>query len=226
MLAFLLSHKEDWEVRVDQLVKQGQEGKKVIRRVFQELREFGYAKLVPVKEIKGGVWTGRWLGKQYLIHESPVVFRRPNPPKSEPSEMGGVIVPIRKTMSPSRRGDGDRKSGFFSDGEEINPFVKKATNVLIKYLSTTFKINHAIKLSSWWHDFTLLLDSIDGDKKRLKSVLLGYTDKEVREFKPQAWSARSFRKKFLQIEAWVNKYNPPPPKEEYIYEVEEGRTYK
>ena len=89
--------------------------------------------------------------------------------------------------------------------QEIDPFIRKCAFRLEKYIRLSRKISPIFRRSKWYQEFHLLLKALDGDKIRLKSVLKSYTTREHDQFTPQADSAESFRRKFIQIEQWITK---------------------
>ena len=77
VLAYLLSFPDEWEVRIPDLQERFQVGTKVLRRAFKELCACGYATLRHVKDPK----SGGWIGRRYLIRETPEVTQRATSPK-------------------------------------------------------------------------------------------------------------------------------------------------
>jgi hypothetical protein len=54
ILAYLLSKPVGWEIRVNDVVARGTEGREAVRAAFRELSECGYAKLIPTAQ--GNRW--------------------------------------------------------------------------------------------------------------------------------------------------------------------------
>jgi hypothetical protein len=59
----------------------------------------------------------------------------------------------------------------------------------------------------------LLIKDMDGDIPRLKRIIKAYITNPHDQWTPKIYNAYSFRDKFDQVENWVNKNVPPPPKE-------------
>jgi hypothetical protein len=67
MLAYILSHEHDWEVHVDDLVKQSQkDGRTAVQSALQELLMYHYAILHVVRDS-----TGKVRGKEYVVYDVP-----------------------------------------------------------------------------------------------------------------------------------------------------------
>lgn len=87
ILAYLLSKPDGWEVRSEDVLNHGTEGRDAVRAAFQELKAFGYAELVTHSDEKSGKMTG----KSWVIRESPsdaLISRPPEKPsvgKTPPS---------------------------------------------------------------------------------------------------------------------------------------------
>lgn len=59
MLTYLMGKPDDWKLRVTDLVNRGTDGKHSIRAALKELRAFGYASLVQIRD-KGKVAEWVW----------------------------------------------------------------------------------------------------------------------------------------------------------------------
>lgn len=133
-------------------------------------------------------------------------------------------TPLAKTLSRDIEDKYNRTT--LAPSSEGERFLQKATNCLATYLHTkSIKLDNrqlrkAAKQLQW-----LLLKDLAGDRSRLKHVLQGYVKEYHDQYTPRVHSAYEFRQKFLKIEAWLNRHNPPPPKEEYKVEIIK-RTYK
>ena len=59
ILAYLLGKPKDWKLRVSDIVKHGNQGKHAVRAALNELRSFGYAEYVEVRQVgkfNAGIW--------------------------------------------------------------------------------------------------------------------------------------------------------------------------
>jgi hypothetical protein len=65
MLAYLLSLPNDWVIRMSHLNTVGPDGWRKVQRALRELRNCGYAKLIPIQGEKG-----RKKGRQWIIYET------------------------------------------------------------------------------------------------------------------------------------------------------------
>lgn len=94
-------------------------------------------------------------------------------------------------------------------------FVEKACNKLEDFLRSTRKINTTkrIRKTRWNQDMRLLLQDLDGDKFRLKRVLKAYISQDHTQYTPRVFSPRDLRTKFLKVESWVDRMEPPKPRE-------------
>jgi hypothetical protein len=118
----------------------------------------------------------------------------------------------KKTISSESEFAGD---GIFGLKGEFSQFIKRVAAKLEDYVRAIHKIDPKIQRASWCKEFSLLLDSIGGDKARLKAAMKGYISTPLEERKPQAWCARSFRKKFLQIESYLKERSRKQPPSDY-----------
>ena len=106
---------------------------------------------------------------------------------------------------------------IFKSSKETPKFIVGASNHLENYIREIHKMDTRIQPNHWHREFSLLLKELRGDKKRLIKVLKEYTSKEG-QYKPTAWSAQAFRKKWKNIEAWVNKNEGEEPLPKIIKE--------
>lgn len=113
VLAYLLTKPDDWEVRVNDLIKQGPSGRDVMRRILRELTLAGHLHRIRLQRPNG---TFEWISELY---ETP---RPPSPEKpstvqpsvAEPSTANPSIYkrltppstesPSTESPSPARRG--------------------------------------------------------------------------------------------------------------------------
>lgn len=75
---------------------------------------------------------------------------------------------------------------------------------------TKRKIRRAWNVNTWAKSFQLLLNDLE-DHERLQRVLDWYVEHCCDQYVPQAWSGKSFREKFLQIEAAMARKAPEQP---------------
>ena len=90
--------------------------------------------------------------------------------------------------------------------EGVDPFISQCTKLLEEHVRRHRKIHPKFKRSSWHQEFHLLLQSLDGDRRRLEKVLTAYLAHPEGPYRPQADSANAFRSKFLQIETWCHRH--------------------
>lgn len=128
---------------------------------------------------------------------------------------GAVNVGVKETR---RKTTNRRGLAPPADGEM---FLDKAIKCLVGWLETKGvrfddrKRRRGRKQLQW-----LLVKDLDSDRARLKRVLQGYVRNEGRDqYQPKIWNVADFRQKFNRIEAWLNKHEPPKPKEEYEVEI-------
>lgn len=67
MLLYLLSKPDDWEIRVDDLRREGQIGRDKARRILDELLHYGYLVVAPMQRDD----QGQFAGTRYLVIECP-----------------------------------------------------------------------------------------------------------------------------------------------------------
>lgn len=94
--AFLFSHSDGYEVRLNDLVNKSPDGIKAIRAGMQELKKAGYARLVPLfdenKNLKGKTWE---------LNETADIPILATSPKSERREMGtttNIVLSMDNTI--------------------------------------------------------------------------------------------------------------------------------
>lgn len=89
LLCYLLSRPDDWQVRVDHLVKQGcGAGRGKIYRMLGELIACGYAERSPLCDA-----SGRIIQHEYLVYDHKVLAKEVTPPDSPLPEKPEVANP-------------------------------------------------------------------------------------------------------------------------------------
>lgn len=83
------------------------------------------------------------------------------------------------------------------------------------------KVQQGYSLKSWAAEFTRLEKMLAGDQQRLQTALDWYCQNIAQKFTPMAYSARTFRIKFVQIEACMKLYQQKNP----VAEVSELAQY-
>lgn len=83
LLAYLLTRPNDWEIRMEHLIKQFSDGRDSIRTAIRELRKAGHLLLSPEKGK-----DGRIIGWQYTLYEIPII-----PEKSPETDLPLVVNP-------------------------------------------------------------------------------------------------------------------------------------
>jgi len=92
----------------------------------------------------------------------------------------------------------------FGGKQQINnrqSFDKKCCQKLIELLQTRRKVFRKINLANWITTFKKLRIDDGIKKSRIKKVLIWYIKHFGEDYVPEAYSAKSFRDKFLQIES-------------------------
>jgi len=114
-----------------------------------------------------------------------------------------IIGEENNTVTPSRRnGEGEKKvhGGFFG-GIEKPTFVQRACHELETHIRQARRLTRAPSRTRWQRFMQETLDMVDGNKERLRTVLVWYTLHWKQEMMPQVHSAEDFRDKFTKIEA-------------------------
>lgn len=215
LLIYLLTKKENWEVRMGDLLNRHKNKKAAIWSALRELRDAGYAKNETVRSKDGT----RLAGRKWVIYELAQEVKTKEKSKNHQSHRKSVSLksnaaenrPLSKDRVINNKLSGGNRSatdsiGFhLNGGKETTPFILKCVKVLEEHIRVSRKINPQFKRSKWVHEFELLLDSIDGDKDRLKRVLKTFINTPHVKYKPQAESADGFREKFSKIERWCHE---------------------
>lgn len=87
--------------------------------------------------------------------------------------------------------------------EKVDSFIQEITSKLETYVRVSRKISPHFNRKKWYQEIKLLLNTLQGDKERLESVLDDFIQLPHNEYTPHVESAESFHRKFLQVEAWV-----------------------
>lgn len=227
VLGYLLTRKENWVVQVSDLINRSTDGRDSVYAALKELRARGYARLETVR-IKGRITAKRWVIFESLLDTGLPYQAEPYQGKPHLSN----ILSSSNGLKTHRGGKDSLRSspvpstnGFFETGTEEDPFIAKAITKLENHVRQERKMaGKRINRKLWYSQMRLLLQDIEGDRPRLKQVLMSYIKAPPDKFKPMADSASSFRSKFLQIENWVNKNAPPPPAERIQVEITSHRT--
>lgn len=81
LYAYLRSKPEDWEFRVQNIIKASAEGRDAVQTAIKELEAAGYVQRIAFRSTK----TGQYNGMLWYIYESPVVrhsHRQPGNPSN------------------------------------------------------------------------------------------------------------------------------------------------
>ncbi len=98
-----------------------------------------------------------------------------------------------------------KKTNLFGDIPQFNKFDEKYASILVEAMKKARKTSRNTKISKWIRQFAKLR-TLDGlEKERIKKVLLWYIDHFQDRYVPQVFSPRSFRSKFFQIEAAMER---------------------
>jgi len=125
---------------------------------------------------------------------------------------------IKDNTVARKRGDGrlNPSFGICQSNNSQNPFDIKCTNRLIKILQIKRKIMRRVNEDNWIRQFKKLRVSEGMDKRRIKQSLNWYIKQDFNDrYLPKAYSAESFRKKFLQIEDKMNQNQDPKRRKNY-----------
>ncbi|GAJ04109.1 unnamed protein product, partial [marine sediment metagenome] len=97
-----------------------------------------------------------------------------------------------------------------------NQFDINCTHRLIKILQAKRKIMRKVNINNWIRQFKKLRVDDKIEKRRIKDVSIWYSQQDFNDrYLPKAYSAESFRKKFLQIEDKMNQSQDPKRKKHY-----------
>ena len=140
VLAYLLSHREDWEVRIAQVTSQGKEGRTAIETALKELKRFGYYKQVTHHG------TGGRFESATTVYEIPVPVEPPTASlSSEDPETGSPVSETQAVRStyeeePTKNELLKNESSEELQGEELQGEVderdiKRSETELLKVLS-------------------------------------------------------------------------------------------
>lgn len=204
ILAYLVGHPDNWVVQVDDLVKKSTTGRDAVYAALKELKENGYAKLEVLRE------GGKFASKQWFVADFPY---QENPDQENPYTGNPHLSKNDRLRTTKKRkncgdlratADPSSSNGFFEDENPASPFILKCVDKLDEYIKKVLKIKRRINRPSWAKEMVLLLRDLEGNKSRLKRVVSIYTNETIdhNEFTPVATDARSFRRKFSQIERW------------------------
>lgn len=104
--------------------------------------------------------------------------------------------------------NGDRVcSSSFNGKHQINKFDRVCAKKLYEALKAKKKIFRKVNLNKWIFQFKKLRVDEEEKKDRIKKVLLWYIRHIGEEWIPEAFSAMSFREKFENIEAAMERSN-------------------
>lgn len=104
LLGYFLTKPDDWQVRMEDLLKHGRDGLDGIKAGMKELRLAGYATLETGRDKQGHL-----TGKEWVIHESPItgkplsrstdsgLFRQSGNPDNRETPIIGKIPPLLNT---------------------------------------------------------------------------------------------------------------------------------
>lgn len=233
LYTYIWSRPDGWELNFTDLQRRSTDGETSIRSALKELQLAGYYRTEPIRGEKGHL-MGRRMVVYDMSNSAKTTEHVGNHSSVKPRSGQTASSKTNDTSYHSNTHCGGRGSlrspkvpstdGFFGNGDEEDPFISKAITKLENHIRQERKINgRRINRKKWYNELRLLLQDIEGDKRRLKTVLLQFINSQVTKFKPMVECAASFRSKFLKIESWVNQYAPPPPKDQIIVEI--GRHY-
>lgn len=104
LLGYFLTKPDDWQIRMEDLLKHGKDGLDAIKAGMKELRLAGYASLETGRDKQGHL-----TGKEWVIHESPIagktlfrstdsgLFRQSGNPDYRKTPIIGKIPPLLST---------------------------------------------------------------------------------------------------------------------------------
>lgn len=132
--------------------------------------------------------------------------------------------PLRNTTyySGVRGGVHGSPATFGLTGEETPKadFLDRCCIKLETHIRKARRLKRKVSRAKWRKEFLILLEEVDGDKRRLRRALDSYItpamDEEGEKFKPQADSAAGFRKKFARIERWAKDHGVRPQRKAVV----------
>lgn len=111
------------------------------------------------------------------------------------------------------------ENGFFPSSERYSDDVKDITHCLETKIRKAHKLNGKVfNRIKWYKHIHLLLQDVEDDVDRVKTVLKSFYKLPHDEFTPVVESSESFRSKFTKIEWWVARRQ----KEEEVKRRENG----
>ncbi len=230
LLAYLLSHPDDWKVMMEDLTKRATDGEHAVRSAMAELRELGYAKMEAVRDKT----TGRLLGRSITIFESPeaaegLVFRNsenPNFGKPRTTNNKGIL----RTNSRAAERPGERDGLLGLKKKESPPVQDLAVSFSQLSIKQRWHVGKKGSTLSGWSPevikhWTRCLQKLVSQTslEDVSSMIEWYKRHHQEPFVPQVRTVPGFVEKFSEIVA-ASKRIGGVVSSSTKYEVEHGGT--
>lgn len=209
LLGYLLTRPENWQVNVQDLVKMSTGGRDQVYGILKELKLLGYLRPVMHRE------RGRFAQHDWVAHENPAADNEATASGFSLSRKPGGLV---NTDTKGGKAAGSARPRFHASEEGLlpledrySPFIRRVVTYLENHVRKERQLNgKRFNRAKWYEDIRLLLQDVEDDKARIKSVLLTFLKSEDRQFCPRVTCADHFRSKFLAIEDWAHKQTSQP----------------
>lgn len=206
LLAYCLSKPDNWEIRIDNLIKSSTDGREAVQTGLKELRKNGYARIEPTKDPDTGQMTGRaWIiyeEKQEIHAENPegdsATDKRDSRRSEKPSD--GKSAPNKKEKNEKNK-EIEEEAIPPSQAASSNPSFSSSPDTkeserqaLIKYLNTGIK-NNALyamcegidltlpeireKFAKYWLGLERTFTGSAADKRYVLNSLTKWAESEV-----------------------------------------------
>lgn len=203
ILAYLLGHSNDWQVRVTDIIKRSTDGRDAVYSAMKELREIGYAELAQIR--KGG----KFIGKEWTVSDSP---NTGFPDTENPNTENPDTTKNRKKGSAGRKlPPADLTFGLECNGHgplKLSKVVKLFSKFSIKkgYHERPGGFSKGAQrggwtrhtLQKWQRDYKWLAQRVDKDK--ILTNLRWFMDHHNDDFVPTAQTFSTFATKFEAID--------------------------
>lgn len=206
---YLASKPDTWNFYMKEIQKNATDGIVSLKSGIKELIKHGYLKrkrLYKDGKIRGMKWTLLLPAKTYrtenLSDRDPI--RQESRPHSNTDNSNtdcsnnDIVASDRKEGSKPSIGERNKKCIPLST--HLAKTVKSYRN---------YKIDKK-KIKSWANDFRLLKEKDGVDSQRIKKVLTWYRKNIGGQYVPEAFSASTFRSKFLKLESALERQKNPP----------------
>ena len=188
ILAYLLSLPDDWKIYISELSKHASNGKESLYTGIQELVKKRYIKRLAIRNKKG-----QMKGYDYIVYEKPY---RQNPDTVKPDTGNQPLLNNKKRI---------KNNNIVEDKSIHREFDVKMSNKLENTIRKKRKLCRKVNKKQWIHHFYELRIKYGFKKKIIKTTLTWYCKHFGEEFVPEAYSAKGFCDKFIQIGSAMGK---------------------